>query len=250
MNTVDVEHLIAERYKKHGNYKQMYQEHARLAEQIWSTTDRNDYEADVWYNRNRNEICLEMLGDICEGKRVLSVGGGQWIEGEFLKSITAGEIVRTDIVGDITEKGVIEADASDLPFEDGSFDIVFCRELIEHVLDPDAVFLEIKRVLKPEGYLLITTPNAYTMALDGTFHVRLYTPVTFLQEIEYYGFKVIEKRGNIPYILHGLMTYSTEGYTIALEDFKEIDRITRDYEDRYYLSTQLFVLCQKESKER
>jgi len=46
------------------------------------------------------------------------------------------------------------------PFEDGEFDVVFFCEILEHLLnDPQAVLLEIKRVLRPGGHLILTTPN-------------------------------------------------------------------------------------------
>lgn len=46
------------------------------------------------------------------------------------------------------------------PFEDSSFDVVVFCEIIEHLLmDPVAVLREIKRVLKPEGKLILSTPN-------------------------------------------------------------------------------------------
>ncbi|CAN7746552.1 methyltransferase domain-containing protein [Caballeronia sp. LjRoot29] len=46
------------------------------------------------------------------------------------------------------------------PFEAGSFDIVLFCEIIEHLLnDPCKVLREIKRVLKDDGTLVLTTPN-------------------------------------------------------------------------------------------
>jgi SAM-dependent methyltransferase len=46
------------------------------------------------------------------------------------------------------------------PFADGEFHVVFFCEILEHLLnDPLAALLEIKRVLKPEGALVLTTPN-------------------------------------------------------------------------------------------
>jgi SAM-dependent methyltransferase len=47
------------------------------------------------------------------------------------------------------------------PFGDGEFDVVLFCEIIEHLLmDPVSVLLEIKRILKPKGFLVLTTPNA------------------------------------------------------------------------------------------
>ncbi|MBD1905969.1 class I SAM-dependent methyltransferase [Funiculus sociatus GB2-A5] len=46
------------------------------------------------------------------------------------------------------------------PFKNGEFDIVLFCEIIEHLLmNPVAVLKEIKRVLKPNGALILTTPN-------------------------------------------------------------------------------------------
>lgn len=46
------------------------------------------------------------------------------------------------------------------PFADQSFDIILCCEIIEHlIMDPSFMLAEIHRLLKPGGYLLLTTPN-------------------------------------------------------------------------------------------
>ncbi len=63
---------------------------------------------------------------------------------------------------------------------DESFDLVCMFEVIEHVLDPDAIIAEIKRVLKPGGTLLVSTPDfeAPTYGKDdekNKCHIRLYT---------------------------------------------------------------------------
>jgi SAM-dependent methyltransferase len=47
-----------------------------------------------------------------------------------------------------------------LPFADQSFDLVICAEVLEHLLHaPAQMFYEINRVLKPQGLLVLTTPN-------------------------------------------------------------------------------------------
>lgn len=53
-----------------------------------------------------------------------------------------------------------QCDASvEIPYEDATFDVALCGEIIEHVVQTDRLLQEIKRVLKPGGTLILTTPN-------------------------------------------------------------------------------------------
>ncbi|NLU69235.1 class I SAM-dependent methyltransferase [Streptomyces sp. HNM0574] len=52
-----------------------------------------------------------------------------------------------------------ELTAPGLPFADGSADAVVLSEVIEHLVDPDAALDELRRVLRPGGHLLLSTPN-------------------------------------------------------------------------------------------
>jgi SAM-dependent methyltransferase len=58
-----------------------------------------------------------------------------------------------------------------LPFRDASFATVVAAEVIEHVFDTQAVINELARVLKPKGWLAITTPNL--VALSGRAQLLL-----------------------------------------------------------------------------
>lgn len=51
----------------------------------------------------------------------------------------------------------IVADAHAIPFLDATFEIVLCREVLEHVKDPRQVISELRRVLVPGGTLLLST---------------------------------------------------------------------------------------------
>ena len=49
-------------------------------------------------------------------------------------------------------------DIEQMTFEDSSFDTVICLEVLEHVANPFQAVKEIKRVLRPGGYLILTVP--------------------------------------------------------------------------------------------
>jgi ubiquinone/menaquinone biosynthesis C-methylase UbiE len=51
---------------------------------------------------------------------------------------------------------------SKIPLESGSFDLVFCEYVVEHLDDPEAAFQEMRRVLKPGGRILVLTPNLFS----------------------------------------------------------------------------------------
>lgn len=75
------------------------------------------------------------------------------------------------------------ADATTLPVKAQSLDGVIAMEMIEHIQDDKAVLSEVKRVLKPGGIFVISTPNRLlTGSQDkpaNPYHVREYTPDEF-----------------------------------------------------------------------
>jgi len=67
------------------------------------------------------------------------------------------------------------ADCAELPFEDDSFDCIVSFETLEHLEPQDALLAGFRRVLRPGGFLLISTPDkaVYTdkMGNRNAFHV-------------------------------------------------------------------------------
>jgi SAM-dependent methyltransferase len=71
---------------------------------------------------------------------------------------------------------VVEGDVRELPFDDDRFDLVVCWETIEHVADGARVVAEFRRVLRPDGILLISSPNPDVYPAGNEHHVHEYRP--------------------------------------------------------------------------
>lgn len=63
-----------------------------------------------------------------------------------------------------------------LPFRAGSFDVVVSLETIEHLLDPDALLLEVRRVLSPGGLLILSTPRLDALLVVASLLVGVQPP--------------------------------------------------------------------------
>lgn len=94
---------------------------------------------------------------------------------------------------------VLLGDGTNLPFKDESFDAVTSFETLEHLHARDKFLAELKRVLKKDGRLILSTPNAnYTKPVDGKpsnpFHVFEYAPAELMAQLDQY-FKLEEFLG-------------------------------------------------------
>lgn len=59
----------------------------------------------------------------------------------------------------LDEAFVLDPASNTIPYLDMTFDVVYADNVMEHVTDPDAVFAEVYRVLRPGGRFLFKTPN-------------------------------------------------------------------------------------------
>ncbi|HRY10670.1 MAG TPA: class I SAM-dependent methyltransferase [Candidatus Nanopelagicales bacterium] len=121
-----------------------------------------------------------------------------------------------------------QADVTEgLPFNDSEFDCVVAGEIIEHVPDPDSLLREIRRVLSPQGLLVLSTPNLVSWAnrvlvplgiqplgtetsseialgrrlkvlgqgnqVQG--HLKVFTHRALSEILQRYGFEIVQRRG-------------------------------------------------------
>jgi len=93
--------------------------------------------------------------------RILDVGSGS---GTLINLLPNG--IGIDLAPKHSKS--IKADATKLPFKDGSFNTVFCTEVLEHLCDNDLdkTLDEIRRVLSKGGYLIITVPYKEDLELN------------------------------------------------------------------------------------
>ncbi|MEG0789210.1 MAG: class I SAM-dependent methyltransferase [Alistipes sp.] len=77
-----------------------------------------------------------------------------------------------------------EATVPPLAFESNSFDFVISFQVIEHVKQDLALIKEVKRVLRPNGRFIVTTPNAAMSLTRNPWHVREYTVAQFRNLLE------------------------------------------------------------------
>lgn len=113
-------------------------------------------------------------------KKVLDVGCG---EGHLLRKDTDniwGIDINKTLVEKLQKDGlkVVSGDVASMPFDDDYFDVVACCNVIEHLgpVDAHRMLKEIKRVLKPHGIVILTTPMP--KAVWNTFgHIKPYPPM-------------------------------------------------------------------------
>jgi 2-polyprenyl-3-methyl-5-hydroxy-6-metoxy-1,4-benzoquinol methylase len=131
-----------------------------------------------------NENTLEHLHryafvrSLVKGKIVLDIASGEGY-GSYLIAKTAKKVYGVDIDPSVVRNATVkykadnltflDSDIRNIPFEQSTFDIIICFETIEHVENQDLVMTELKRVLKTEGVLIISTPEKKRYSDDRNF---------------------------------------------------------------------------------
>lgn len=168
--------------------------------------------------------------------KLLDVGCGLGTWASYLKSKLSFEIYGIEMSPDsleVAKKNGLSMKLSDIenkwPYSSSSFEMVSAIQLVEHLLNTDIFFQESHRVLKRDGYLLITTPNLASWlnriififgfqpfttevsTVDKTFglkftrklsknrtpvgHIRSFTLKALIDILEYYNFKIVKVVG-------------------------------------------------------
>ncbi|MDD4052570.1 MAG: class I SAM-dependent methyltransferase [candidate division Zixibacteria bacterium] len=95
---------------------------------------------------------------------------------------------------------LLTAGAPTLPFRDREFDVIVCREVLEHIPDYARTLAELRRALKPGGILLVSVPARLSERLCHWFdekwyeksgHLRVFAKKALLAEFVASGWSVI-----------------------------------------------------------
>ena len=145
-------------------------ETAALERYYQSEDHQQEYVTQHPFFNSFHEARLRSLSEIFRrsirpGSKVLDVGSGYSIF--YMTQPWDFEMTCCDLdaaamnkmIGLCPEWTWMVADAVHLPFEDDAFEAVYAGEIIEHVPDARAALAEWRRVLRPGGTLIVTTPN-------------------------------------------------------------------------------------------
>jgi ubiquinone/menaquinone biosynthesis C-methylase UbiE len=141
----------------------------QLQRKYWHSADAVRFH---WQTQNpvlaRRESELLRRVEVGRGERLLEIGCGEGANLHHLRGAGARFFgvdfsrERAAFARRATDAHTATADATRLPFGDGSFDAVLIRDVLHHVGEIDAVLAEARRVLRPGGRLTLVEPNRHS----------------------------------------------------------------------------------------
>jgi len=132
-----------------------------------------------------NSALTEFYGRIIKpGDKVIDLGSG---DESFLKLLKTKNVEAKGYDID-----TVDLETSKIPEVDNSIDCVTCISLIEHIKNTSNLLKEVYRILKPDGTLIIVTPNfsyAYKEFYDDPTHINPFTPSKLYSTLKLLNFK-------------------------------------------------------------
>lgn len=139
---------------------------------------------------HRYAWCLPLV----EGKDVLDVASGEGYGSAMLASrarSVRGVDISHDAVNHATERYAaldnlryLQGSAAAIPLADDSVDVVVSFETIEHLLEQDEMMAEIRRVLRPDGILVMSSPNKEVYSDQAGYHNDYHVKELYLGEFQ------------------------------------------------------------------
>lgn len=111
----------------------------------------------------------------------------------YKKMLSVNTYIGVEIETEVKIKDIIYYDGQTLPFGDEEFDSIISSEVFEHVHNIENILLELKRVLKDGGIMLLTIPFAYPKHC-WPFDYKRYTTEGVKNLLNNAGFEIVEYR--------------------------------------------------------
>jgi len=156
-----------------------------------------------WWYAGRRKILASFIEDICRRvtdrrPRILDVGCGTGANLLMLSKFgdAEGVDVSEDALAFCRERGLENVKlgaAEQLPYEDGTFDLVTALDVVEHLDDDLAGLREMRRVLRPGGRVLLFVPTfmfLWGLQDDVSNHRRRYRMPELGRVLEQAGFEI------------------------------------------------------------
>ena len=156
-----------------------------------------------WWYTGRRKILSSFVQDICRRvtdrrPRILDVGCGTGANLLMLSKYgdAEGVDVSEDALAFCRERGLENVKlgaAEELPYDDGTFDLVTALDVVEHLDDDLAGLREMRRVLRPGGRVLLFVPTfmfLWGLQDDVSNHRRRYRMPELRRVLEQAGFEV------------------------------------------------------------
>lgn len=154
-------------------------------------------------------LLLKVLNfNVDKSVKVLDVGCGTGIYINFFKKIGVTAIGIDPSPSAVKISKQILASATEIPFNDDTFDLVFSAHVIEHLTDMEVAEMlkESRRVLKPKGKIFLLTPNGWSPGrfilgkewFNDPAHINIHNPRKVKSALKRNQFKNIKFMHKIP----------------------------------------------------
>lgn len=109
-------------------------------------------EVKSYLGETEDKVCLDLGSDNGVISYYLREGGGKWFSADMTDEVVLS-------IRSLVKENVDKVGEGPFPYENQSFDKVVVVDMLEHVKDESFFILELYRILKPGGELIINTPN-------------------------------------------------------------------------------------------
>lgn len=160
----------------------------------------------------------ELIGSSRRFQRCLDVGCG---DQRYARFVPAEEYIAIDVEESWANRHPTRPDfwfdGRHIPFEDSSFDLILCTEVLEHAEDPGQLVREMSRVLQPGGMLFVTVPSMWGEH-ETPYDFRRFTSFGVRKLLEQGDFSILtalkEKAGIESWVSLGLseISHSRRGF--------------------------------------